>query len=267
MRPSRTFQPTAPTALETRAVLSTINPGGVMLPVAVVQTSPATVPGAPAPGQSTAPFTLDISQTLDAGLPVYEQKTIIDHPSGTVETEDILTVPDPAHGTTTTTEWINLPSKGGIETVVNVKTQGVGTTTQRITTTLPTGQVQTEVETSVVSGHTTSFTLKTTLPTGQVETNTYQTVQNGSTTLIRDGTIHEADGTLETYSGRRVKVGETTTTDETYRLPKDKVRQTHTVSQGDSGSTTTTTTITPHQKPVVTRSVTSIARFTPPAGA
>ena len=260
-------------ALETRAVLSTIaiNPGGPMIPApsAVIQTVGPTVPGAPAPGKSTASLTLGINSTIAAGLPVYEQKTIADHPSGTVETEDILTVPDPSHGTTTTTEWISLPSKGGIEKVVNVKIQGVGITTQQITTTLPSGQLQTETETAVVSGNTTSYTLKTTLASGQMELNTYQAVtQNAQTTLIRNGTIHEANGTVETYSGRRIKIGETTTTDETYNLANGTLRQndTVTVSRGDSGSTTTTTVVNAHKAPVITRSVTTITRYAPPAG-
>ena len=227
------------------------------------------VPGAPAAPSGGNTFPLDIADTLKAGLPVYEQKQIVNSNEAVNEFIDELIVPDFATGGNTTTEWIErdgFKDQNSVEMVVNVKTVNNGTTTNNITTTLPNGTVQTEVETAVTSGNTTTHTNVTTLPTGAVLTNTYTDVQKGKRVLIEHGSEPAPNGRIETYSGVKHTVGDKTYTDETYNQRAGLVKHTATVdvNLSDSGQTEAMATTKAHGPEIITNETTTVSRLNPP---
>ena len=164
MRPSRSFRPPPPVALEGRVVPSAMTSvitqlvaHDQKLGVAVqrVGLSPAEIAQSNA---SDIPFGISTSDTIHMGLPVAERVTTT-YAVGTPQTESLLEVPDLANNTITTYKTINLRNNGGTETVVSTETFSGGTTpfsgtdnTYKITTTLPSGSVQTETESEMIDG-------------------------------------------------------------------------------------------------------------------
>ena len=276
MSRSRKFQPSSMMALEGRVVMShvfhlTANLDFARPPANVAQTLAASdmVPGAPAAPAGGNTFPLDIADTLKAGLPVYEQKQVVNSNQAVNEFIDELIVPDLATGGSTTTEWIQgagFKDQNGVEKVVNVKTVNNGTTTNNITTTLPNGTVQTEVETAVTASNTSTHTNVTTLPSGAVQTNAYTDVQKGNRVLIEHGSEPAPNGGVETYSGVKHTVGDKTYTDLTYNQRAGLVKHTTTVvvNLGDSGQNEATTTTKAHGPEIITNESTAVSRLNPP---
>jgi hypothetical protein len=266
-------------ALEGRIVLSQVVPRPVSLTTVETPPTAALVPSAPAPAPASGPFAGNISQTLKAGTPVYEQRTTTwNNAPDTSQIEDELIVPGtgPNSGDMTTYEWISLKNNGGIEKVVDVRTVTDGSptnpnatiTTDNVTTTLPGGTVKKEVETGVDANGSDTHTNTTTLPDGTVQTNQYTDVfLPHHKTLIVNGSQPAPDGGTETYSGSTTKIHNRTTTSHTYNLPNGQVEDTHSVviTQGDSGQFETSTVHILGNRPTTTTSTTIINRLVPPA--
>jgi hypothetical protein len=234
----------------------------------VAQTLPASdmVPGAPAAPTGGNTFAQDIQKTLQAGLPVYEQRQTVYSNKLNNQFVDELIVPDESSGGRTTTEWISdLPRS--VEKVVNVKTVNGGTTTNNITTTLPEGTAETEVETAVKTGNVTTHDDVTTLPNGTVQTDTYTDIQKGRRELIKDGAETAPDGGIDTYSGVKYTVGDTTYTYKTFYQRGRLIKHTESVvkSFGDSGQEEINMTTTARGHETITNNATTVSRVDPPA--
>ena len=284
MRAYRPYRTSSVLELEERVVLSHTSHLGAAINVArppadVAQTlSPsAMVPGAPTAPAGGNTFPLDIQATLQAILPVYLQKQITGPQaglSGGANIIDELIVPNPATGGSTTTEWIDGAGDtdpNGVERVVDVKTVSGNTTTDQITTTMPSGSVQTEVDTVVKSGNSTTHTNVTTLSDGTIQTRRYTEVQKGNTVLIKDCSQPAPRGTDELllrYMDGRVQKhtrGNRTVTNETFNQPSmAKTTETVVTSFGDAGQNQVQIINMVHNPQLIMKQDTIVWRLNPP---
>jgi hypothetical protein len=274
MRRSRKFQPSLMLALEGRALLThvvnlTANLNDFahgQANVAQTLTPSDMVPGAPAAPSGGNTFPLDIQDTLQDGLPAYEQRQTVYSNKVDNQFVDELIVPTGTGGDRTTTEWISDGSPDSVETLVNVKSVSGNTTTNTITTALPGGTVETEVETAVNTGKVTTHDNVTTLPGGTIQTNTYTDIQKGRRELIKDGSETAPDGGIDTYSGVKYSVGDKTYTYKTIYQRGRLVKHTESVvkSFGDSGQGETNMTTMARGHETITNNATTISRLNPP---
>ncbi len=250
MRPSRSFRPSAPTALEVRAVPSAI-PAAITQLIAHdrrdgVDVQPVSLPRAEVAqsNASDAQFRIGPSDSIHAGQPVAEQLTT-SYSTGTPQTETLLKVPDPSNNSVTTYKTINLRNNGGTETVVDTETFSGGI--------IP------------FSGTDNTHTVRTTLPNGTVQTETEHEVIVGHKTFI-NATIDEANGGVETWSGVSIKHGKTTTEDKTITEPNGTIEHQKivTTNVGSLDSTKKTTTTLPGEIEV-SLSATNVTRVQPPS--
>ncbi len=250
MRPSRSFRPSAPVALEGRVVpsamtstLSQLVAHERKLGVAVqsVGLSPAEIAQSNA---SDVPFGISTSDTIHMGIPVAEQVTTT-YAVGTPQTESFLEVPDLADNTITTYKTINLRNNGGTEKIVDTETFSGGTTP--------------------FSGDNT-HTITTYLPDGSIETETENEVIDGPKTVI-NATVHEANGGIETWTSVNIRRGATTTANKTITEPDGTIehQKTITTRYGDLDSTAKSTTTSPGSVQV-SSSATNVIRVQPPSG-
>jgi hypothetical protein len=276
MQRTRKFHPSSMLALEDRALLThvvnlTADLGNLSRPPADVAQSLSTsdmVPGAAAAPAGGNTFPLDIQQTLQAGLPVYEQRQTVYSNKVNNQFVDELIVPSGTSGDSTTTEWISdTPnSANSVEKLVNVKTVNGNTTTNNITITLPGGTVETEVGTAVHTGSVTTHSDVTALSDGTIDSNTYVDIQKGRKELIKDGSETAADGGIDTYSGVKYTVGDKTYTQKTFYQRGRLVKNTESVvkSFGDAGQAETNTTTMARGRETITNNETMISRLNPP---
>jgi hypothetical protein len=260
-------------ALEGRVVLThVVNLTANLAPFVGSQTDVAQtvspsdmVQGAPAAPSGGNTFPLGIQDTLQAGLPVYEQKQTVYSDKVNNQFVDELIVPEGTSGDRTTTEWVS-DAPGSALKIVNSKTVSGNTTTNNITTTLADGTVETEVETAVKIGNVTSHTNIMTLPGGVVQTDTYTDIQKGRKELIKDGSETAPDGGIDTYSGVKYTVGDKTFTYKTFYQRGRLVKHTESVvkSLGDSGQGETNMTTMARGHEAITNNATTISRLNPP---
>ncbi len=145
MRPSRQFRPHALVALEDR-----ITPSQTTAFHTHVAAAAAAKPPAPT-------FQLDIADTIAAGLPVAENRTVR-YNGGAIQTESWQINPDTSNSTVDTTKTINLPNNGGTAQVLDFTySNGNNSSTEVITTYEPNGSVQTETITSQPAGNVTQL--------------------------------------------------------------------------------------------------------------
>jgi hypothetical protein len=239
MKPSRSFRPSAPFALESRVV-----PSAMAAHAATVRPVTLSAAEIAQSNASDTPFGLSPSDTLRAGQSVAEQVTTT-YSTGSPQTESLLKVPDLPNNSVTAYKTINLRNDGGTETVVDTETYSGGT--------IP------------LSGTHNTHTVTTTLPDGSTETETENEVIEGHKTII-NATIHEANGGVETWTSSSIKTGPKTVANSTITEPDGTIkhRKTVTIDRGDLDSTADSTTTLPGQIQV-SPTATNVIRIQPPS--
>ncbi len=253
MRPSRSFRPSLPVALEDRVVPSSLT-GNVTTALAQlvsqvrkhgisVQRVGLSAVQLAQSNASDNSFAAPKQETLQSGIPVAERKTII-YATGTPQTESILEVPNLSNNTLTTYKTINLRNGGGTETVVDTESFSGGTiplagtnNTHTITTTDPDGFVQTETENEVITGNKT----------------------------VANATIHEASGT-QTWTSVSIKRGPITTENKTITEPNGRIEHQKTVTthRGLFDATAMERTVSPGEI-LLSPTATDVMRVQPPS--
>jgi hypothetical protein len=240
MKVSRSFRPSAPVVLEGRVVPSHMVPhAAVGRPVGH---SAAEIAQS---NNSDEPFGIGTSDTIHADIPVAEQLTTT-YNDGSTQTESLLKVPNSANNTVTAYETIQLRHNGGTQKVVDTESFPDSTAS--------------------FSGPTTTHTITTTLPSGAKQTESYSEVITGRKATV-NGTIHEANWGVETWTSVKIKHGPTTTTNKTITKPDGSIehQKVITTERGDLDSTTTTTTTLPDGTIQRTSSATNVIRVQPPS--
>lgn len=233
MNPTRKFRPLAQDALEDRIAPSQIAVG-VHNPPAQVRAGAAA-----AKGHARVTFAANIADTIAAGLPVKEQRTIR-FGGGSTQTETQLIQPDNANSTTLTTKTITLPKNGGTESYTDFSYVTVsGLTVHDVSLYLPDGSLQTETRTVETMGSTRRFSASVKLPN---------------------------NGGVRRITGTSVDSGPVTITDQTVAQPDGSVEHDHivVVHHGELRETETETKTLPDGKRQVTRSTTTVVRLQPP---
>ncbi len=253
MRPSRSFRPSSPVALEARVVPSSLT-GNVTTALAQLisqdgkQGRPVQRVGLSAvevaqSNASDSSFAAPKDETLRSGIPVAERETV-NYATGTPQTESILEVPNLSNNTVTTYKTINLRNDGGTETVVDTETFSGGT--------IP------------LSGTNNSHTVTTTEPDGFVQTETGNEVITGNKT-VANATIHEASGT-ETWTSVSIKRGPITTENKTIIESNGRIEHQKTVTthRGLLDATAMVTTVSPGEI-LLSPTATDVVRVQPPS--